>query len=233
MKKKRSIAILMALFFGWAGAHKFYLARSGSGIMYLILTLFSVRLAGFPISTVLGMIDAAALLMMDERTFDKKYNMPYMKKGYNQSKRRRRTAPIPKSISKRTKTTHNRSSNVHKRKGLQHLANYDMKEAIEELKKARELNPKDAETYFKLAGAHSLMEETSESLKNLEIAIKLGYPKEGIYSEDHLAYIRIHPAFDRFIKNGFTYIPSAQDDKKPTDEVILQRTKERLENRNR
>lgn len=233
-KRKRSIAILLAIFFGWGGGHKFYLNKSGSAIFYIMLTIFSVRLAGFSIATILGLVDAARMLMMDQRTFDRKYNWEGMRRGYDRSqKRRQRTERRSKKRGPRAQPAKRKRSNQAKRAGLRFLDNYDLKEAIEELNKAKKIDPRDAEIYFRLAGAYSLTENTRQSLINLDKALKLGHPKEAIHSEDHLAFIRIQPAFQRFLRNDYTYIPLAEDDKKPIDDVILQRSKEELKERNR
>ena len=71
--KNKNTAALLALFLGAFGVHKFYLRDPGSGIFYIMLTIFSSSL-GFPLGTILGVIDAFAMFTMSEERFDKKYN---------------------------------------------------------------------------------------------------------------------------------------------------------------
>lgn len=71
--KKRTTAILLAIFLGWTGAHKFYLRDPGTGFFYLMLTIFSASLR-LPIGSILGWIDAFRYITMSEEYFDKKFN---------------------------------------------------------------------------------------------------------------------------------------------------------------
>ncbi|WP_323137339.1 NINE protein [Paraliomyxa miuraensis] len=70
MKDKTNAAIL-ALLLGWSGAHKFYLGRTGAGVLYLVLTL-SFFLAWIP--ALAGFIDFIVLALMDKDEFNRRYN---------------------------------------------------------------------------------------------------------------------------------------------------------------
>lgn len=60
----RKMAIVLALFLGWLGAHRFYLGQIGWGIIYLILFyLFA------PLVIVLGWIDAIRYMFMSDEEF--------------------------------------------------------------------------------------------------------------------------------------------------------------------
>lgn len=61
---QRKIAIVLAVFLGWLGAHRFYLGQVGWGIAYLIIFYFFA-----PLAIILGLIDAIRYLFMDEETF--------------------------------------------------------------------------------------------------------------------------------------------------------------------
>ena len=61
---QRKIAIVLALFLGWLGAHRFYLGQIGWGLGLLILC-WILR----PLAVVLGLIDAIRYLFMDDDTF--------------------------------------------------------------------------------------------------------------------------------------------------------------------
>jgi TM2 domain-containing membrane protein YozV len=61
---QRRIAILLALFLGWLGVHRFYLGQIGWGLVVLIIAW-----AFLPLAAVIGLIDAVRYLFMDEDTF--------------------------------------------------------------------------------------------------------------------------------------------------------------------
>ncbi len=75
--KDKATAIVLAILFGWFGAHKFYLNEGGAGVLYLI---FSVLTCGvFP--AFLGWIDALFLALMSSEEFDRRYNQPLVMVG--------------------------------------------------------------------------------------------------------------------------------------------------------
>lgn len=60
----RKIAIVLAVFLGWLGAHRFYIGQIGWGIAYLILFyLFA------PLAVIAGFIDAIRYLFMSDDEF--------------------------------------------------------------------------------------------------------------------------------------------------------------------
>lgn len=66
-RKEKTIAIVLALFLGGFGAHKFYLNRPGAGVMYaLFFWTF--------IPALLALIDLIVLLTMKDSAFDREYN---------------------------------------------------------------------------------------------------------------------------------------------------------------
>ncbi len=64
--KSRSAAILLAIFFGGIGVHKFYLNKPGQGIIYLLLFW-----TGIPL--IISLIEAIRFLMMSDSSFNTKY----------------------------------------------------------------------------------------------------------------------------------------------------------------
>lgn len=64
--KSRGIAIILAIFFGSFGIHRFYLGRNVSGIIYLIFFW-----TGIPL--IFGLLEAIELVGMGENSFKKKY----------------------------------------------------------------------------------------------------------------------------------------------------------------
>lgn len=65
--KSKVVAALLAFFLGWAGGHKFYLNRSGQGILYLIFSWTMVP-------AIISMIEAVLYLCMSDSEFALKYN---------------------------------------------------------------------------------------------------------------------------------------------------------------
>ena len=61
---QRKIAIVLALFLGWLGAHRFYLGQVGWGLGYLLIWYWFT-----PLAVILGLIDAIRYLFMDEEAF--------------------------------------------------------------------------------------------------------------------------------------------------------------------
>jgi len=65
--KSRGIAVLLALFLGGLGIHKFYLNQPAWGILYMLLACVFI-------SPFLALIDILILLLMSDKEFDKRYN---------------------------------------------------------------------------------------------------------------------------------------------------------------
>lgn len=64
----RKIAIVLAIFLGWLGAHRFYIGQIGWGVAYLILLyLFA------PLAVIAGFIDALRYLFMSDDEFPSSY----------------------------------------------------------------------------------------------------------------------------------------------------------------
>lgn len=61
---QRKVAIVLAIFLGWLGAHRFYLGQIGWGIAYLIIFWVFT-----PLAVVLGFIDALRYLLMPDDAF--------------------------------------------------------------------------------------------------------------------------------------------------------------------
>lgn len=65
--KSRGIAIVLALFFGGLGIHRFYLNRPGSGIMYLLFCWTFIP-------AFIALIEIILMLVTSNMAFDQKYN---------------------------------------------------------------------------------------------------------------------------------------------------------------
>ncbi|MGB6103259.1 MAG: TM2 domain-containing protein [Pusillimonas sp.] len=60
----RKITIVLAIFLGWLGAHRFYLGQIGWGILYLLIFYFFA-----PLAVVLALIDAVRYMFMNDEDF--------------------------------------------------------------------------------------------------------------------------------------------------------------------
>lgn len=65
--RKKSEAILFALFFGWMGAHKFYLRQTGMGVIYLVFFWTIVP-------AIISVVELIILILMSESEFNRKFN---------------------------------------------------------------------------------------------------------------------------------------------------------------
>lgn len=69
--KSKTVAIVLALFLGGIGIHKFYLGQAGQGILYLLLCWTFIPI-------VLSVIDIIIYLTMSEKSFQAKYGGGYV-----------------------------------------------------------------------------------------------------------------------------------------------------------
>ncbi len=67
------VAALLAFFLGVFGIHRFYLGRTGSGVVMLILT---ITVIGSIVSVPWALIDTLRYLFMSEREFAARYDWP-------------------------------------------------------------------------------------------------------------------------------------------------------------
>jgi len=95
--------------------------------------------------------------------------------------------------------------NNFKKKGIELIRSYAIREGITELKKSLELSLKDAEIYFHLACAYFIEEEVINGFESLKMAVKYHLQNmEAILNEDMLAYLRMNEEFENFLNSDFT-----------------------------
>jgi tetratricopeptide (TPR) repeat protein len=109
-----------------------------------------------------------------------------------------------------------KSQNKLKKKGLIKLKEYDLDAALEDFIKALVEDPKDPEIFFHMACAYSVQEKAEEGFEALRNSVKnnLG-DTEMILNHGMLAFLRMHPAFDDFLKSGFKKFDKSLFEKKP------------------
>lgn len=218
--RNKTVAALLALFFGSFGVHKFYLRDPGAGIFYIIIMLVTSRFS-FPVAGILGIIDALVLFSMSQERFDSKYNQGregprYNRKNYSGRHRyerpiRNQNAPYtPKARRRNTRNpqTNFNTKNPFKTSGIKHLEEYELDLAEENLLKSLEISQEDREVHFALAQLYSVNEETDKAYFHLSKAFQLGYKNVNeVMENDKFAFLRIQKDFEKFKTNQFLYPP--------------------------
>jgi len=69
--RNKIVAALLAFFVGTLGIHRFYLGRTGTGVLMLILTC---TLVGLLVTGIWSIVDMIRYLIMDDAEFDARYN---------------------------------------------------------------------------------------------------------------------------------------------------------------
>lgn len=73
--RNRIAAALLAFFLGALGIHKFYMGKSGAGMVMLLVSVFGVVLAGLPTMAmgVIALIEFIIYLTMSDERFEQTY----------------------------------------------------------------------------------------------------------------------------------------------------------------
>lgn len=242
--KKRHTAALLALLLGGFGVHKFYLRDTGSGIFYIMLTIFTASL-GYPIGWILAWVDAFALFTMSDERFDKKYNrgaQSSRRRGrrdrrndrfdqrstsrsnrnpYENQKTRGRTRTQAQSSNKNPYANANRQrrnvikDNPFKSSGKKYLKEFELDLAEVDLNRALELEPNDMDVHFDLGKLYSLEEKKDKSFYHLAKAMDLGFTDIKQFAEaDELAYLRIQDEYESFKDSGYRIPPKKANTEK-------------------
>lgn len=73
--KNKGTAVVLCLFFGFFGIHKFYLGNNVLGLLYLIFCW-----TGIPL--ILAFIDFFILIFTSEKSFNQRYNSAFIRNPY-------------------------------------------------------------------------------------------------------------------------------------------------------
>ncbi len=222
-RKNRIIAGLLAFVLGIFGVHHFYLNKPASGIFYIFL--FIITVGFFPVTLILGFLEAVNFFNMPEEKFQMKYNKDVpgifsdqmRKPGASYEKRSNghgsaprfnpRTARIPKK-------------NPFKLSGSLKYKDFDLKGAVEDYEKALKLVEFDPDIHFDLAAVYSLMEKKEKAFHHLELAVQYGLKDpQKINTYEDLAFVRIQDEFEAFRDNGFR-LPEKAGEKPGSTENI-------------
>jgi len=115
--------------------------------------------------------------------------------------------------------------NPYKKSGVEKYKEYEYDGAIDDFKKALEIDPKDIPTHFNIACAYSLTENKEKAFYHLDKAVELGYKDfDKIQSHDAFAFIRIQDEFENFAKNGYrlngTQKAATEDEDLPDSDLL-------------
>lgn len=219
-KRNKVTAALLAFFLGFVGIHRFYLGRTGSGIVYAVFFWTTIP-------AIIAFIEFLVLITMDEFTFDRKYNKDWLiHQGYNLNTYGRgqqmvhpRHQPRPainddfvaprKPRPKAQRPPARRRPNPYNAAGKQKFQEYDFKGAIQDFKKALDIEPRNIATHFNLACCYSSTEDEERAFYHLDKAAEYGFRNYSkIEEHDNLAYLRSQDAYIPFKKNNYR-IPDA------------------------
>lgn len=218
--KRKWVAVMLAIFLGGFGIHRFYLRQPEMGIVYLAIYLWTrvFSVFNFPIATILGWIDAYRYMMMDHNEFDRRYNSHNFRDRYgNRRQAPQRTStgryivieddvkPKDRSFSNKYRNQKERKeSEVFKQSGIKKFKNFDIEGAISDFEKALHLNPDDPATHFNVACAYSIEERALDAFRHIDQAFALGFSDRAkVLTHEALAFIRIMPPFEKFKANQF------------------------------
>ncbi len=218
--KNRIIAGLLALILGVVGAHRFYLKDYGGGIFYIFLLFITSRIS-FPVTGILGVLEAIRIFNMSNEEFDRKYNREYIRerqrsgeKEYvrdigNESRSSRRKTRTHKNtrevpVRRRRKKSIFSKRNPFKKSAKEKYEEYDFKGAVSEYKKALDIEPDDPDLHFEIGTVYSLLENKNLAFRHLDTAVRLGLKEpQKIDTHEDLAFVRIQPEFEEFKQNNY------------------------------
>ena len=201
--RSKFVAVLLSVFGGWFGLHRFYLGETSPGIFYIFLFVMT-RAIGLPVTFFLGIFDAFRLLMMSPRRFDRLYNS-----GHEDGLQRRRTQgrtqkDLYEERKRQSRQRGVKRVNPYKSTGINKYKEYDIEGAIEDFEKGLKIEPNDVSLHFNLACGYSMQEEKDKSLYHLDKAIQNGYKDvQKIKTHDDLAFLRVQPEYEKFEANGY------------------------------
>lgn len=211
--KDKNVAGILALFLGSFGVHRFYLGQVGLGILYIFLNVF------FFFSFFLSLIDAIVFFSQDKDAFDLKYNKTFFKAVRKErpdfDRNRNREQRTERRVERSQHRTEQRSGrpesnrrqprqNPYKASGIEKYKDYDYDGAIDDFKKALEIDDRDVATHFNIACSYSLNEEVDHAFYHLDRAVALGFNDfRKIKEHDAFAFLRIQPEFEAFENNKF------------------------------
>jgi tetratricopeptide (TPR) repeat protein len=153
----------------------------------------------------LGFIDSILFFVMPKEEFDDKYNSRraagdgkgrerFASEGYRSSNAAPKTLPRPQKV----------VADPYKRLGIEKFRSFDYLGAIEAFQKSLQQNYESPSTHFNLACSYSMLELPQDAFFHLEKSVEFGFDAfEKIDSHQALAYLRLQPEFEGFVRNNY------------------------------
>ena len=130
-----------------------------------------------------------------------RYQPSSRRRNMDYERRKEKQAPAPKP---KSKPRPRKRPNPYKKSGVEKYKEYEYESAIEDFKKALEIDPKDIPTHFNIACAYSLTEDKEMAFYHLYKAVENGYKDfNKIQTHDAFAFIRIQDEFEAFVENDY------------------------------
>ncbi len=154
----------------------------------------------------------------ERRDSRRDYDRTRRERNYREEQRRRREDEADRRMREQRRREEDRrraaqarprppqrpKNNPYKTSGINKFKEYDYDGAIEDFKKALEVDGQDIAVHFNLACCYSLNEEKEKAYYHLSKAVAFGFKDfQRIQDHDALAYIRIQDDFEEFKKNGY------------------------------
>lgn len=212
--KKKSIAALLAFFFGMFGTHRFYLGQRFRGIIYIagfIISFIATIEEDIPFVLFFGLLallDGILLAVMPKEEFDYKYNNELWQRQMGTDFTRPATFKTPKRTNR---TTASQEHRLLKKDAIVAYKDFAYEEAIEYFQEALRIKFEDQSVHFNMACCYSMIEDTHSALFHLDKAIDFGFDNyEKIQTHEGLSFLRTTPEFIDFVDNNYQYEPLDQ-----------------------
>ncbi|MEO1513956.1 MAG: SHOCT domain-containing protein [Bacteroidota bacterium] len=138
---------------------------------------------------------------------DSRYEDRPRTQDYREQAQRRRQEEMAR---RKAASKPKKRNNPFKASGISKFKDYDYGGAIEDFKKALEIDGEDIAVHFNIACAYSLTEDKDKSFYHLSQAVQHGFKDfDKIRTHDALAYLRIQDEFEEFERNNFQWKRSA------------------------
>lgn len=235
--KKKNITAILALFFGWIGAHRFYLGQYFLGVVYFLLFFLGITQHEenfIMLVMFLSLIDLIVFFAMSQKDFDKKYNkgessadnyedyIPQTVPSRKPNKKPYEYAPpkarkkeyVNKNYTRPSSNDSIRKAEQYKIEGIKKFKEFCYEEAVENFEKSLAINDNDPVVHFNLACSYSLLENSEKAFYHLKESVADGFVDlYKIQDHDALAFLRVQPGYEEFKASGFKILPKIAEQK--------------------